>query len=84
MDDRDRSAGDYYVRYVDSDTGIKREDPNFLSRLFGAKDPGKAPTYRIHLVARGNDTEVTVLTDKGVRDESDTAKRLLAVLADKI
>lgn len=84
VDDRDRSAGDYYVRYVDSDTGIKREDPNFLSRLFGAKDPGKAPTYRIHLVTRGNETEVTVLNDKGVRDESATAKRLLAVLADKI
>jgi outer membrane protein assembly factor BamC len=84
VDDRDRSAGDYYVRYVDTDTGLKREDPNFLSRLFGAKDPGKAPTYRIHLVARGNETEVTVLNDKGVRDESATAKRLLAVLADKI
>jgi outer membrane protein assembly factor BamC len=55
-----------------------------LSRLFGAKDPGKAPTYRIRLVARGNQTEVTVLNDKGMRDESDTAKRLLAVLADKI
>ncbi len=84
VDDRDRSAGDYYVRYVDTDTGVKREDPNFLSRLFGAKDPGKAPTYRIHLVTRGNETEVTVLNDKGVRDESATAKRLLAVLADKI
>jgi outer membrane protein assembly factor BamC len=84
VDDRDRSAGDYYVRYVDSDTGIKREDPNFLSRLFGAKDPGKAPTYRIHLDSRGNQTEVTVLNEKGVRDESATAKRLLAVLADKI
>ena len=84
VDDRDRSAGDYYVRYVDSDTGFKREDPNFLSRLFGAKDPGKAPTYRIRLVARGNQTEVTVLNDKGMRDESDTAQRLLAVLADKI
>lgn len=84
VDDRDRSAGDYYVRYVDTDTGFKREDPNFLSRLFGAKDPGKAPTYRIHLVTRGNETEVTVLNDKGVRDESATAKRLLAVLADKI
>jgi len=84
VDDRDRSAGDYYVRYVDSDTGFKREDPNFLSRLFGAKEPGKAPTYRIRLTTRGNETEVTVLNDKGVRDESNTAKRLLAVLADKI
>ncbi len=84
VDDRERSAGDSYVRYVDSDTGIKREDPNFLSRLFGAKDPGKAPTYRIHLDSRGNQTEVTVLNEKGVRDESATAKRLLAVLADKI
>lgn len=84
VDDRDRSAGDFYVRYVDTDTGMKREEPHFFARLFGAKDAPKAPTYRIHLKSQGTQTEVTVLDDKGVRDTSETAQRLLAVLADKL
>jgi outer membrane protein assembly factor BamC len=84
VDDRDRSAGEFFVRYVDTDTGLKREEPNFFSRMFGAKDPAKAPTYRIRLTAKGTQTEVTVLNDKGVRDTSPTAQRLLTVLADKI
>jgi outer membrane protein assembly factor BamC len=84
VDDRDRSTGEYYVRYVDVDTGIKREDPHFLARMFGAKNPGKAPTYRIRLTTKGTQTEVVVLDEKGVRDTSATAQRLLGVLADKI
>ncbi len=84
VDDRDRSAGEYFVRYVDVDTGIKREDPHFLARMFGAKNPGKAPTYRIRLTTKGTQTEVVVLDEKGVRDKSATAQRLLGVLADKI
>jgi outer membrane protein assembly factor BamC len=84
VDDRDRSTGEYYVRYVDVDTGVKREDPHFLARLFGAKTPGKAPTYRIRLTTKGTQTEVVILDEKGVRDTSATAQRLLGVLADKI
>jgi outer membrane protein assembly factor BamC len=84
VDDRDRSTGEFYVRYVDVDTGIKREDPHFFARMFGAKNPGKAPTYRIRLTTKGTQTEVVVLDEKGVRDTSATAQRLLGVLADKI
>lgn len=84
VDDRDRSTGEYYVRYVDTDTGMKRDEPHFFARLFGAKDAPKAPTYRIRLVASGTQTEVTVLDANGARDTSPTAQRLLSVLADKI
>ncbi len=84
VDDRDRSTGDYFVRYVDTDTGMKRDEPHFFARLFGAKDAPKAPKYRIHLTALGTQTEVTIFDDKGVRDTSVTAQRLLGVLADKI
>ena len=84
VDDRDRTAGDFYVRYVDTDTGEKREEPSLFARLFGSKDPAKAPTYRIHLVQQGNQTEITVIDPKGVRDTSATAQRLLSVLASKL
>ena len=84
VDDRDRAAGDFYVRYVDTDTGEKREEPSIFSRLFGAKDPAKAPTLRIRLVQQGNQTQITVLDAQGARDNSATAQRLLSVLSGKM
>jgi outer membrane protein assembly factor BamC len=84
VDDRDRAAGDFYVRYVDTDTGMKREDPGFFSKLFGAKDPAKAPTYRLHLTDQGTKTEVTVFDADGKRDTSPTAQRILSVLSGKL
>lgn len=84
VDDRDRSAGDYFVRYVDSDTGLKNEEPGFFSRLFGGDKKAAAAQYRIHLTGSGNDTQVTVLDPNGQRDNSATAQRLLSVLKDKM
>jgi len=84
VDDRDRTAGDFYVRYVDTDTGAKREETNFFTRLFGAKDPAKAPTYRLHLTQQGTQTEVAVFDANGQRDTSPTAQRILAVLSGKM
>ena len=84
VDDRDRAAGDFYVRYVDTDTGEKREEPGIFARMFGSKDPAKAPTLRIHLVQQGDQTQITVLDAKGVRDNSATAQRLLSVLSGKM
>jgi outer membrane protein assembly factor BamC len=84
VDDRDRSAGDFFVRYVDTDTGVKREDPGFFSRLFGGDKKAAATQYRVHLAEQGGSTQVTVLDQNGQRDNSPTAVRLLSVLADKM
>ena len=84
VDDRDRTAGDFFVRYVDTDTGVKREEPGFFSRLFGAKQPPSAQQFRIHLTAQGDKTEVTILDADGKRDTSPTAARIIDVLGGKI
>ena len=84
VDDRDRAAGDFFVRYVDTDTGAKREDPGFFSRLFGAKDTPSAKQYRIHLTHQGDQTMVTILDANGHRDTSPTAQRILDVLSGKL
>ncbi|AHC48921.1 outer membrane protein assembly factor BamC [Achromobacter xylosoxidans] len=84
VEDRDRSAGDYYVRYVDTDTGEKIDQPGFFSRMFSGDKKAEAPQYRIHLVGSGEQTTVTVLDAKGERDNSATAQRLLSVLKDKM
>ncbi|CUJ44665.1 outer membrane protein assembly factor BamC [Achromobacter xylosoxidans] len=84
VEDRDRSAGDYYVRYFDTDTGEKIDQPGFFSRMFSGDKKAEAPQYRIHLVGSGEQTTVTVLDAKGERDNSATAQRLLSVLKDKM
>lgn len=84
VDDRDRSAGDFFVRYVDTDTGLKREEPSFFGRLFGAKAPEPAQQYRLQLQGEGDRTVVRVYTSDGQPDASETAKRMLGVLAERL
>ncbi|MCD0505350.1 outer membrane protein assembly factor BamC [Bordetella petrii] len=84
VDDRDRSAGEYFVRYVDTDTGAQQDQPGFFSRLFSGDKQAQAAQYRIHLTQGGAATEVTVLDSTGQRDNSATAQRLLSVLKDKM
>lgn len=84
VEDRDRSAGDYFVRYVDTDTGEKIEQPGFFSRMFSGDKKAQAPQYRIHLVGNGEQTTVSVLDANGTPDNSPTAQRLLSVLKDKM
>lgn len=84
VDDRDRSAGDFFVRYVDTDTGLIREEPSLFGRLFGAKDPEPAQQYRLNLQGEGDRTIVKVYSSDGQLDSSETAKRLLSVLAERL
>jgi len=84
VDDRDRSAGDFYVRYLDTDTGEKRDQPNIFTRLFGGGNATQATQYRIHLDSRGGQTLVRVLNADGQRQSSATARRILTVLSNQI
>ena len=84
VDDRDRSAGDYYVRYLDTDTGRKIEQPNFFGRLFGRTGTSEAAVYRIHVAEQGGATVVSVLNEAGTPDQSDTAKRIINVLVNNM
>jgi outer membrane protein assembly factor BamC len=84
VDDRDRSTGDFFVRYVDTDTGLKREEPSFFGRLLGAKPVQPAQQYRLHLQQQGNSTVLSVFNAEGKQDSSETAKRILSVLAERL
>ena len=81
VEDRDRSAGDYYVRYLDTDTGQKIEQPNVFQRMFGGKGTSEPRTFRIRVADQGNSSVVTVLDANGQQDNSDTAKRIINVLS---
>ncbi|MFA5521733.1 MAG: outer membrane protein assembly factor BamC [Castellaniella sp.] len=80
VDDRDRSTGDYYVRYLDTDTGERIEQPNIISRMFGARNKAEAVRYRINVQQVGAGSRVSVLDDQGQRENSETARRILSVL----
>jgi len=82
LEDRDRSTGDYYIRYLDTDTGVKRETGNFFTRLFGSSDAStEAEQFRIHVDDQGASSVVTVRNPQGQRDDSVTAQRILSVLS---
>ncbi len=81
VDDRDRSSGDYFIRYLDSDSGDKIEQQNIIGRLFGGKNTAAATPYRIHVADQGSGSIVTVLDQNGQVQNTGTAKRILTVLS---
>lgn len=84
VDDRNRSAGDFYVRYVDTDTGRKRDEPGFFSKLFGSDGPPPATQFRLHLEGEGDKTVVSVYNENGQRLNDETAVRMLTVLSERL
>lgn len=81
VEDRNRSQGDYYIRYLDTDTGEKIEQPNMFSRVFGGKNTAEPLKLRVHLSDVTNGTEVTVLNENGQQLTDATARRIINVLA---
>ncbi len=81
VDDRDRSAGDYFVRYLDTDTGEKIEQGNFITRMFGGKNTAEATPFRIHVAQQGTGSTVTILDQNGQLNNSETAQRMISVLS---
>lgn len=89
VEDRDRSQGLYFVRYVDPDADNKKKsDDGMLSKLmFWKGSAGEKPNqaqYRIHVTAKGELSTVQVLTREGGIDKSDTSKRILGLLYEQL
>jgi len=82
VEDRDRSTGEYFIRYLDTDTGRKIEQAGFFSRLFGRKGTSEAQNYRVHIAQQGEQSQVTIRNEQGQPENSETTRRIVAVLAD--
>ena len=83
VEDRDRSRGLYFVRYVDPDDTQSAKDRNWFSRLFSGKKT--TPTqYHIYLRAEGDVTRVQTLTTEGNLDPSESAQKILALLLEQL
>lgn len=84
VEDRDRSRGLYYVRYMDPAEGTKKE-PGFFSKLFGAKAAKDTKVqYVVSLRGEGEATRVVVTDPSGVRDGSKAAEKILTLLQDQL
>jgi outer membrane protein assembly factor BamC len=88
VEDRDRSKGLYFVRYIDPEIDNKSADnKGWLSKLkfWGGNEKAKSEQYRILVKGNGDSgAEVNVLNKEGARDRSETAGRILSLLYEQL
>lgn len=85
VEDRDRTSGIYFVRYVAPGTTV--QEPGFFSRLFsGKKDtPSSLVRYRISLTAESeSQIRLRVLNANGQAEQSADAERILKLIANEL
>jgi len=83
VEDRDRSQGTYFVRYVEPNADKK--EPGFLAKLFTPSGPTAAPLkFRITVKSQGESTTVAVLNASGAPETSANAQRIVNVIADDL
>ncbi|MDR1708582.1 MAG: outer membrane protein assembly factor BamC [Candidatus Accumulibacter sp.] len=83
VEDRDRSKGLYYVRYVDPENDASNRDPGLLSKLAFWRPAPAEPQTRYQVEVKETEsarTAVRVLTAKGALDETDTGNKILDLL----
>jgi outer membrane protein assembly factor BamC len=91
VEDRDRSKGLYFVRYIDPEAdGGTKGSGGILSKLaFWRKDPvvdlSKLPQYQVQIKdSKGDSSEVKVLGKDGAPEASDTSKKILGLLYNQL
>ncbi len=88
VEDRDRTKGIYFVRYVDPDKdGGTKSGGGFLAKLAfwrSTSEPAKAEQYRVMVQRQSESSQVQVLNKDGAPDASSTSKRILSLLYDQL
>ena len=92
VEDRDRSKGIYFVRYIDPETDVKttEDKPGFFGRMVsGLKFWGNTPAkkneqYLIAVRDIDAGAEVNVLNKDGRPEASATSERILTLLYDQL
>ena len=89
VEDRDRSKGVYYVRYVDQnqDANGKAVEKGFFSRMFSSSKDDKAKAaqrYQIAVRSANAGSQVSVLNSEGRPETSQTGDRILSLLTEQL
>jgi outer membrane protein assembly factor BamC len=81
--DRDRTAGTYFVRYADPDSGGKRD--GILDKLkFWQPDASGVEQYRITVKENAGKTAVAVLDKAGQPDDTTAGQRIVTLLHEQL
>lgn len=85
VEDRDRSKGLYFVRYVAPNTDMEKNEPGFFSKLFSKSKPDAQPLkFRVAVVSQGDATTVSVQNADGTAAAVADAQRIIKVLAEDL
>ncbi len=87
VEDRDRAAGLYFVRYVDPTSAGKEAGGNFFTRLFGASTDTSSAALKYQVALKGegaSKTIVSVLNSQGAPVTGDNGKRIVSLLATEL
>ncbi|MBV8635466.1 MAG: outer membrane protein assembly factor BamC [Burkholderiaceae bacterium] len=84
VEDRDRTQGLYFVRYVDE--AKDAQSKGWFSRLFNwsGDDAAKATKYRILVKENGDVSRVTIQNNDGKPEVSDAGSKILSLLNDQL
>jgi outer membrane protein assembly factor BamC len=84
VEDRDRSAGVYYVRY--NDPSVQDADKGWLSSLkfWGDDEEDRVKRYQVKVGSDDGGAVVMVADEQGANDGSPTAVRILTLLQEQI
>ena len=88
VEDRDRSKGLYFVRYVDQDSDAKNtpeKEKGFFSNLFSFSEKEKyAQRYQILIHEADAKSEIVVLDDKGQPEKTSTGRKIMNLLYEQL
>nr|WP_072293161.1 outer membrane protein assembly factor BamC [Nitrosovibrio sp. Nv17] len=86
VEDRDRSHGVYFVRYINPDVDNRTAKGGVLSKLFFWRDDNveHPDQYRIQIGEAGAVSEVRVLDKDGEPEESSIGRRILSLLHEQL
>lgn len=82
VEDRDRSKGIYYVRYIDPET--KGQEKGFFSRMFSKEEPAPRNQFQVQVKRADNGSTVEVLDKEGAPEVSTTGERILTLLYEQL
>lgn len=92
VEDRDRSKGIYFVRYIDPETDVqsKKDGAGMIGRTLGAlkfwgdSAPKKSEQFQIAVRDMNTSAQVNVLGKDGKQEQSATASRILTLLYEQL
>ena len=83
VEDRDRSQGTYFVRYVEP--VANKSEPGFFGKLFSGSSAAIPPQkFRITVKSEGEKSTVSVLNSQGTPETTASAQRIVQVIADDL